>query len=116
MRALGESGQADNTLIMFLSDNGMAFPFSNPNCYLHSTRTPWIVCWPGRVAPGSIDERHFISGIDFMIKIFPQPQRCAASSFLRMMSYPTVGHTKPPLILLPGASEEEKAGCVGKSK
>jgi N-sulfoglucosamine sulfohydrolase len=66
MRALRESGQAGNTLIMFLSDNGMALPFAKTNCYLHSTRTPWIALWPGRTKPGVVDDRHFISGIDFM--------------------------------------------------
>ncbi|MHC4558273.1 MAG: sulfatase-like hydrolase/transferase, partial [Planctomycetota bacterium] len=40
IQALRESGQAENTLIMFLSDNGMALPFAKTNCYLHSTRTP----------------------------------------------------------------------------
>ncbi len=66
MRALRESGQAENTLTMFLSDNGMALPFSKTNCYLHSTRTPWIAVWPGKIEPGTVDNRHFISGIDFM--------------------------------------------------
>ena len=66
MRALHESGCAENTLIMFLSDNGMALPFAKTNCYLHSTRTPWIAVWPGRIKPGSVDRMHFISGIDFM--------------------------------------------------
>jgi len=64
--ALREDGVYENTLIMFLSDNGMAFPFSKTNCYLHSTKTPWIVCWPGRVTPGTVDDEHFINGIDFM--------------------------------------------------
>ena len=66
LRALSESGQAGNTLIMFLSDNGMALPFAKTNCYLHSTRTPWIAAWPGRIKPGTVDKQHFISGIDFM--------------------------------------------------
>jgi len=66
MRALRESGQAENTLIMFLSDNGIAVPFAKTNCYLHSTRTPWIAVWPGKIKPGTVDNRHFISGIDFM--------------------------------------------------
>ena len=66
LRALSESGQAGNTLIMFLSDNGMALPFVKTNCYLHSTRTPWIAAWPGRIKPGTVDKQHFISGIDFM--------------------------------------------------
>ena len=64
--ALTESGFEENTLVMFLSDNGMAFPFAKTNCYLNSTRTPWIVRWPGRIEPGTLDDEHFISGIDFM--------------------------------------------------
>jgi N-sulfoglucosamine sulfohydrolase len=66
LRALREAGQEENTLVMFLSDNGMSFPFAKTNCYLNSTRTPWIVRWPGRVKPGTVNAKDFISGIDFM--------------------------------------------------
>lgn len=69
LRALDESGLADDTLVMFLSDNGMAFPFAKANCYLAGTRTPWLVRWPGRVKPGSIDDQHVIGGIDYMATI-----------------------------------------------
>lgn len=65
LRALKESGQEESTLVMFLSDNGMSVPFAKTNCYVASTRTPWIVRWPGRVRPGAVDADHFISGIDF---------------------------------------------------
>lgn len=65
LRALKESGQEDNTLVMFVSDNGMSFPYSKTNCYPASTRTPWIVRWPGKIKPGTVDKDHFISGIDF---------------------------------------------------
>ncbi len=66
LKALAESGLEQNTLVMFLSDNGMSFPYSKTNCYRDSTRTPWIARWPGRIKPGSVDSRHIISGIDFM--------------------------------------------------
>ena len=66
LRALKESGLEDNTLVMFLSDNGMAFPFAKTNCYLTSTKTPWIVRWPGHTDTGRVDREHLISGIDFM--------------------------------------------------
>lgn len=66
LRALAEEDLDGNTLVMFLSDNGMAFPFSKTNCYLNSTRTPWIVRWPGRVSPGREDRQHMISGIDYL--------------------------------------------------
>lgn len=66
LRALAESGFEQDTLVMFLSDNGMAFPFAKTNCYPQSTRTPWIVRWPGRLKAGAVEPQHFISGIDFM--------------------------------------------------
>ena len=62
---LEEEGVTDNTIVMFLSDNGMAFPFAKTNCYLQSTNTPWIVRWPGKVESNTINKKDFISGIDF---------------------------------------------------
>jgi N-sulfoglucosamine sulfohydrolase len=90
LRALSESGQAENTLIMFLSDNGMALPFAKTNCYLHSTRTPWIAAWPGRIKAGTVDNQHFISGIDFMATALdaagvPAPGGMDGSSFLPVL-------------------------------
>lgn len=64
--ALRESGNETNTLVVFLSDNGMAFPFSKTNCYLHSTKTPWIMRWQGVIRPETHDTEHLISGIDLM--------------------------------------------------
>ena len=66
LKALDESGQAENTIVLFLSDHGMALPFAKTNCYHNSTKTPWIVRWPGVVAQGSMNNQHIISGIDFM--------------------------------------------------
>lgn len=62
--ALDESGQADRTMVAFLSDNGMAFPFAKANCYLQSTRTPLIVRWPGHARAGRLDGEHFVSTLD----------------------------------------------------
>ncbi|MHC4443026.1 MAG: sulfatase family protein [Planctomycetota bacterium] len=69
LRALRQSGLEKNTLVIFLSDNGISFPFAKTNCYLNSTRTPWIVRWPRKVKPNTIDNQHMISGIDFMSTI-----------------------------------------------
>ena len=65
LKGLDESGMADKTLVMFMSDHGMPLPFAKTNVWYNSTRTPWIVRWPGAVKPGSHDQKHFISGIDF---------------------------------------------------
>ena len=66
LKILDEAGFRDNTLVMFLSDNGASFPFAKANTYLNSTKTPWIVRFPGTIAPGTIDTTHFISSIDYL--------------------------------------------------
>jgi len=63
---LDEVGVAENTLVMFLSDNGMAFPFAKTNCYLNSTRTPWLARWPAVIEAGRVDSEHFISAVDYL--------------------------------------------------
>ncbi|HAK57241.1 MAG TPA: hypothetical protein DCP38_17450 [Acidobacteria bacterium] len=64
LRALDDSGLAERTIVMFLSDHGIAVPFAKTNVWMHSTRTPWIVRWPGVVTPGAVDTRHLVSGVD----------------------------------------------------
>jgi len=66
LRALRECGFQDNTLVLFLGDHGMAFPYAKTNCYRASTLSPWIVRWPGVVKPGTLDREHFVSGVDYM--------------------------------------------------
>ncbi len=63
---LDDTGVAENTIVMFLSDHGMSFPFAKANVYFNSTRTPWIVRWPGVIQSGSVDTEHFISSIDLL--------------------------------------------------
>jgi N-sulfoglucosamine sulfohydrolase len=64
LEELEQAGLVENTLVMFMSDHGMPLPFAKTNCYHQSTRTPWIVRWPGVVEAGSEDREHFVSGID----------------------------------------------------
>jgi len=66
MQALEESGYKDNTLVIFISDNGIAIPFAKCNVYHASSRTPWLVRWPGVIEPGQVNNRNMISEIDFM--------------------------------------------------
>jgi len=65
MQALKESGQADNTLVLFITDNGIAVPFAKCNAWFHSTRSPLLVRWPGVIKPGTRDDRNFVSVVDF---------------------------------------------------
>lgn len=90
MDALKNSGQEANTLVMFISDNGMALPFAKSNCYLNSNKTPWLVRWPSVIEGGRVDSTHFISGIDFMPTILntlrlPPVSEMDGTSFLPVL-------------------------------
>lgn len=65
LHTLKESGHLDNTIIVFLSDNGMSQPFSKTNCYYQSTRTPLIVSAPLLYRSAVVDDEHMISIVDF---------------------------------------------------
>jgi N-sulfoglucosamine sulfohydrolase len=66
LKALEESGQAKNTVVIFLSDHGMPLPFAKTQLYHHSTWTPLIVRWFGVTKPGTVDSRHMIAGVDIL--------------------------------------------------
>ncbi|WP_168566534.1 sulfatase family protein [Crateriforma spongiae] len=66
MDALQQEGAAEETMVMFLSDHGMPLPFAKTQLYHHSTHTPLMVRWPGKTEPGSIDDQHMVSAIDFL--------------------------------------------------
>ena len=65
MQALEESGEADNTLVLFITDNGIAVPFAKCNSWFHSSHSPLLARWPGVVKPGTRDDKHFVSVVDF---------------------------------------------------
>jgi N-sulfoglucosamine sulfohydrolase len=66
MAELTKRDLQEDTIIIFLSDHGMSFPFAKSNLYPEGVRTPWIVVWPGVAEPGYLDTEHMISTIDFM--------------------------------------------------
>jgi N-sulfoglucosamine sulfohydrolase len=64
LRAIESSGQAQNTLIVFLADQGIGREFAKWSLYPQGTRTPMIVRWPGVVDAGKRDAESVISAID----------------------------------------------------
>ena len=86
LKALKDAGEEKNTIIMFLSDNGMSQPFSKTNCYYQSTRTPWIVYAPQFFPSPRVESEHFISGIDLFPTVadlagLPTPKGVDGKSF-----------------------------------
>ncbi len=51
--ALEASGRADDTLVLFLSEQGSGFPFAKWTCYDAGLQSAAVIRWPGVVAPGS---------------------------------------------------------------
>lgn len=66
LNALEESGEAESTLVMFISDHGMPLPFAKTQLYHQSTRTPLVFRWPGKIAPGQVDTKHMVSAVDVL--------------------------------------------------
>jgi N-sulfoglucosamine sulfohydrolase len=90
LEELKKADLVDNTIVIFLSDNGMSVPFSKSNCYMESTRTPLIIRWPGQIKKGSVDREHMVSAIDLMPTILdavdlPLPQKMDGRSFLPLL-------------------------------
>lgn len=60
---LAADGLADNTIVVLWSDHGEGLPRAKRWPYDAGIRIPLIVRWPGRVQPGTVDER-LVSLID----------------------------------------------------
>jgi arylsulfatase A-like enzyme len=80
IKTLEEEGLAENTIVIFTSDNGGNMydrvdgitPTSNAplrggkaTLYEGGTREPLVVVWPGKVRPGTRNERDLAQSIDF---------------------------------------------------
>ena len=50
-----EAGQSANTIVVFISDNGISMPYAKMNCYQASLRVPLILRWPGKIPAGKRD-------------------------------------------------------------
>ena len=90
LRALKESGEDERTAIIFLSDHGMPLPFAKTQLYFHSTRTPWMVRWPGVTKAGAVEDKHLVSGVDFLptlldIAKLPHPKGMDGRSFAPLL-------------------------------
>ncbi len=81
IQKLESQGVSDNTVVLFISDNGRPFPRDKTSLYDGGIRTPWIAKWPKQIAAGETTDA-LVSSVDI------------ASTFLEL----TIGSGK----LLPG--------------
>lgn len=78
---LDQSGLAHNTLVLFISDNGRAFPREKTTLYDGGIKTPWIVRWPSRVEAGSVTDA-LVSSIDIAPTFLRVAGLAPSSNFL----------------------------------
>ena len=97
LQALDASGLADNTIVVFTSDNGgerfsKTWPFTGMKHELleGGIRIPAIVRWPGRIAAGSVSEQVMIT-MDWM------PTLLAAAGTPPDAAYPSDGEDLGPI-------------------
>jgi N-sulfoglucosamine sulfohydrolase len=62
--ALKTAGHDADTIVVFLGDNGMSFPFSKASVYRNGTHEPVLLRWPGMGAPQQREE--FVSSVDIL--------------------------------------------------
>jgi N-sulfoglucosamine sulfohydrolase len=93
---LDAQGVSENTIILFISDNGRAFPRDKTTLYDGGIKTPWIIKWPSTIKGGSINN-HLISSVD----IAPTFMRAAGlepvSEFEGVDFLPLLGDNPKPI-------------------
>ena len=74
MAALKAAGREADTVVIFISDHGMSFPFSKATVYRNGTWSPVLVRWPGMGAPQRREE--LTSSVDIvptLLEVLKQP-------------------------------------------
>ncbi len=74
MAALKAAGREADTVVVFMSDHGMSFPFSKATVYRNGTWVPVLVRWPSMGQPQRREE--FVSSVDIvptLLEVLKQP-------------------------------------------
>ena len=65
LRELADSGKADNTVIIYLSDHGPDFPRAKKTIREGGSRVPFIMNWKGHLPGGRVESR-LVSSLDIL--------------------------------------------------
>lgn len=97
MTKLADQDVADNTLVLFISDNGRPFPRDKTTLYDGGIRTPWIVRWPNNVAAGKTTNA-LVSSVDIastlmeLAGLASEASLTEGNSFAAVLGDPTYSH------------------------
>jgi len=87
---LRSRGVAENTVVLFMGDNGMAQPHGKGYLYDPGIHVPLIVRWPGVVKPGGVTQQ-LVSGEDFTPTVLEiagvgQPKQMSGVSYAKLLA------------------------------
>jgi N-sulfoglucosamine sulfohydrolase len=93
LKVLEERKLLENTLVIFLSDNGAPFPREKGTLYDPGTRTPLIFSWPRVIRAGSVFDLGLVSTVDLAPTILEvaggsPPKAMQGRSFRSMLTDP----------------------------
>ncbi len=95
---LQRQGVDDNTIVIFMADNGRPFPRCKTTLYDSGIRTPFIVRWPRHITPGSTC-KSLISSVDIaptfieLASGIKQSPTFQGKSFAKLLTNPKL-HTR----------------------
>jgi arylsulfatase A-like enzyme len=106
----------DNTLILFISDNGRPFPRDKTTLYDGGIRTPWIVRWPAQVKPAASTDA-LVSAVDIaptFLELAGAGSTLATEgrSFMKVLRDPTLKHREYAFAEDHWHDYEDHARCV----
>ena len=90
LHALEETGLDQNTIVIFLSDHGLAWDMSKWSLYPAGTKTPLIIRWPNKIEPTQYNKKSLVSVVDLAPTIvdmcgLPPMEGVDGKSFLSLL-------------------------------
>lgn len=97
LKTLEKSGKPEQTLVIFLSEQGSSLPHCKWTCYETGLRAAGIVRWPGVVKPGSESDAliQYVDIVPTLIEIAggdPSPFDLDGQSFLKVLKGDAKSH------------------------
>lgn len=91
---LEATGQADNTLVIYISDHGAQFPRGKTSIYEGGLRIPMILRWPGHAPPGLVRDE-LVSTVDMLPTTLRAVGVAAPANLLGRQLQPLLRHGPP---------------------
>lgn len=95
LNKLTQLGLANNTMVIFIGDHGLAFTRGKTTCYEAGLRVPFLVRWPGRISPNRVNNS-LVSSVDILPTVLQAaavgvPQNLAGRSLMQLFQGNTTG-------------------------